>query len=72
MMLNETCSCGASIEINRDDELKLIREWRRIHKCVPKREDLGTLTSQIEQATNDPIPEQRFGFQPEERKRKNG
>ena len=71
-MISETCSCGGSIEVNRDDELKLIREWRRQHKCLAKPEERPSLSSHIELSNNDPIPEQKFGFQPEERKERNG
>jgi len=68
-MINETCSCGAAIEVNRDDELKLIREWRRTHKCQPPREFQGELASITHIADKEPIPERQLGFIPEEKKR---
>ena len=33
MAISESCSCGASIELDRSDEVALLKEWRRVHKC---------------------------------------
>ena len=33
MSLSETCSCGASFTADRDDELKLLNQWRTAHSC---------------------------------------
>jgi hypothetical protein len=33
MAISETCSCGASIELDRGDEVALLLEWRKSHKC---------------------------------------
>ena len=33
MSLSESCSCGASFTADRDDELKLLNQWRTKHSC---------------------------------------
>ena len=33
MAISESCSCGASIELDRADELTLLYEWRKSHRC---------------------------------------
>lgn len=33
MAISESCSCGASIELDRADELSLLYEWRKSHRC---------------------------------------
>lgn len=32
-MISETCSCGASFQAERSDEIKLLNQWRVNHKC---------------------------------------
>lgn len=32
-MISESCSCGASFQAERSDELKLLNLWRTSHKC---------------------------------------
>lgn len=32
-MISETCSCGASFQAERSDEIKLLNQWRTNHKC---------------------------------------
>jgi hypothetical protein len=34
-MVRERCSCGAEFESDDDSAVKMLREWRRKHKCVP-------------------------------------
>lgn len=69
MMINETCSCGASIEINREDELKLLRDWRKKHRCVPTPEFRGELGSSLTLGNVEPLPERPLGFIPEEKRK---
>ena len=33
MSISESCSCGASFTADRDDEIKLLNQWRTSHKC---------------------------------------
>lgn len=33
MSISESCTCGASFTADRDDELKLLNQWRTSHKC---------------------------------------
>jgi hypothetical protein len=33
MSLSESCGCGASFTADRDDELKLLNQWRTKHDC---------------------------------------
>lgn len=32
-MISESCSCGASFQAERSDEIKLLNQWRTAHKC---------------------------------------
>ena len=32
-MISETCSCSASFQAERSDEIKLLNQWRTNHKC---------------------------------------
>ena len=32
-MISESCSCGASFQAERSDEIKLLNQWRVNHKC---------------------------------------
>jgi hypothetical protein len=32
-MISESCSCGASFQAERSDEIKLLNQWRTNHKC---------------------------------------
>jgi hypothetical protein len=33
LMISEACSCGASFQAERSDEIKLLNQWRSNHKC---------------------------------------
>ena len=33
LMISESCSCGASFQAERSDEIKLLNQWRTNHKC---------------------------------------
>lgn len=33
MSVSESCSCGASFTVDRDDEIRLLNQWRTGHKC---------------------------------------
>jgi hypothetical protein len=62
MSLSEACSCGAAFSAERDDELNLLNEWRKMHKCPkPERGNLA-LTSLSEPAPDYHIPEMHIGF----------
>ena len=39
MQIKEKCSCGASIQLNAPDAIRLVREWRKKHTCLEKVED---------------------------------
>ncbi len=39
MQIKEKCSCGASIQLNAPDAIRLVREWRKKHTCLEKPED---------------------------------
>jgi len=62
MSLSESCSCGASFSADRDDELRLLNEWRKTHKCPkPERGNL-TLGSSVEAVDDFAYPNLRVGF----------
>lgn len=64
MSLSESCGCGASFTADRDDELKLLNQWRISHKC----KDTGDLifnnpsTATIEKVEYVTEPELQLGF----------
>lgn len=68
MALSETCSCGAAFSAERNDELKLLNQWREQHKCqFPKQGDLAIIdTSNTHIADDFRIPELHIGFRPDE------
>jgi hypothetical protein len=68
MSLSETCSCGASFSAERNDELKLLNQWREQHKCeFPKVGDLAIVDNSHSQIAEDfRIPELHIGFRPDE------
>lgn len=50
-MISETCVCGASFQVERSDELKLVNQWRLDHKCRPQEGNLAIIdSSRIESA----------------------
>jgi hypothetical protein len=66
MSLSESCSCGAGFSADRDDELRLLNEWRKSHKCPkPQGGSLG-LSAVVEAATDYVYPELRIGFRGDE------
>lgn len=66
MSLSESCSCGAGFSAERDDELLLLNEWRKAHKCPkPQGGSLG-LSSSVESAPDYSYPELRLGFRGDE------
>lgn len=32
-MISESCGCGASFQAERNDEIKLLNQWRTNHQC---------------------------------------
>lgn len=63
MSISESCSCGASFSADRDDELKLLNQWREDHKCpAPQGGDLSYSTATIETAPDHTFPEMHIGF----------
>ncbi len=66
MSLSESCSCGASFSADRDDELRLLNDWRRAHVCPgPERGSLA-LGSAVESAHDFVYPNLRVGFRGDE------
>jgi hypothetical protein len=68
MSISETCSCGAAFSAERNDELKLLNQWREAHKCqFPKQGDLAIMdTAQSSIAEDFRIPELHIGFRPDQ------
>lgn len=66
MSLSESCACGAGFSAERDDELRLLNEWRGKHKCPkPQGGSLG-LSSSVESVSDFVYPELRIGFRGDE------
>lgn len=51
-MIYERCSCGASIKTDEAEAVKLVREWRKSHRCQAQDEVDGSIsgTAQVENA----------------------
>lgn len=65
-MITERCSCGAEFAADRNDELKLWREWNNRHTC-PEESALQretSATAQVEAAGQLHEPELQLGFRP--------
>jgi hydrogenase maturation factor HypF (carbamoyltransferase family) len=60
MKIAETCSCGASMKVEGDDSLKIIRDWRKNHVCQHRDDDdVSIIISDNAQI------ERSIGFQPQ-------
>jgi hypothetical protein len=67
-MIRERCSCGAEIETDEGNPMKIVAGWRRNHKCrsgVDQR-DSSTLSSTERQEADERTPEFHIGFRPQE------
>ena len=54
MAITETCgSCGSSIDLDRNDEVQLWRDWQKNHKCqMPVKDNFFSSASpQVEAAS---------------------
>ena len=51
-MIHERCSCGASIKTDEAEAVKLVRDWRKNHRCEidPDTEGAISGTAQVENA----------------------
>jgi hypothetical protein len=51
-MIHERCSCGASIKTDEAEAVKLVREWRKSHRCEIELDQDGAIsgTAQVESA----------------------
>jgi|LakMenEpi03Aug12_release.lakeMendotaPanAssembly.Ray.scaffolds.fasta_scaffold3491447_1 hypothetical protein len=49
-MIHERCSCGASIKTDEAEAVKLVKEWRKNHRCEIQDEQDGATsgTAQVE------------------------
>jgi hypothetical protein len=65
-MVRERCSCGAEFESDDDSAIKLVREWRKKHKCVQQatgeRPSLNIATDMV--AADNRESELHIGFRP--------
>jgi hypothetical protein len=51
-MIHERCSCGASIKTDEVEAIKLVRDWRKNHRCEIDTDTDGSIsgTAQVENA----------------------
>lgn len=66
MSLSESCACGASFSAERDDELRLLNEWRSKHKCPKPQGGSLALNTVVDVASEYNYPELRLGFRGDE------
>jgi hypothetical protein len=66
-MIRERCSCGAEIEVDETNPMKIVATWRRNHKCrTPvEQRDSSTLTATERQEADERSPEFHIGFRPQ-------
>ena len=68
MSLSESCSCGASFSADRDDQLRLLNQWRKLHAC-PKQEGgflVSSVSTDSETVHDFVYPNLRVGFRGDE------
>lgn len=62
-MIRERCSCGAEIETDDNDSLRIVVKWRKGHKCLPQVDDRVTSGfAQVEIAPDYTVPDLHLGF----------
>jgi hypothetical protein len=64
-MFRERCGCGAEFETDDDKGLRLLREWRRKHKCIQQQTGNADLQTTSETVNDGRQPELHIGFRPE-------
>ena len=64
MSVSESCSCGASFTADRDDEIKLLNQWRNGHKCKTSGDLIfnNPIQSVTESLSYSTEPELQLGF----------
>jgi hypothetical protein len=65
-MVRERCVCGAEFESNLKEAVRLLKEWRRVHKCVivPASDRVEALAS-VDIVPESRTPELHIGFRPD-------
>ena len=68
MSVSESCSCGASFTADRDDELKLLNQWRLNHKCKITGDLIfnNPSTAVLDKVDSSTLPELQLGFRYDE------
>jgi len=63
-VFRERCSCGAEFETDSVQGMRLIREWRREHRCVDEVSDPSFVSAEAksEIAPDNVTPELHIGF----------
>jgi hypothetical protein len=62
MAVSESCSCGASFSAERNDELKLLIDWREAHECRNREVFAISDNGHISQIADQKDPELHIGF----------
>jgi hypothetical protein len=67
-MVREVCSCGAEFETDQSNAVRLLREWRQVHRhesAEPSGQ--GSMLDAHMDLSSDPrSPELHIGFRPSE------
>lgn len=62
-MVREVCSCGAEFESDESNAVRLLREWRRKHRCVNVPGSTIVVDSaRVSEAPDFVVPELHIGF----------
>lgn len=62
-MIREKCSCGAEIETDEENPLKILRAWRKNHVCKANGELIySSGFATVESAPDYTKPEMHLGF----------
>jgi len=62
MSVSESCSCGASFTAERNDEVKMLNDWRKNHKCRERNDFMAIDVSRSEAAPDFTAKEMHIGF----------
>jgi hypothetical protein len=62
MSVSESCGCGASFSAERNDEVKMLNDWRNNHKCRERNEFMAIDNARSEVAPEYQVPEMHIGF----------
>jgi len=67
-MIREVCSCGAEFETDQSNAVRLLREWRDVHRHELQESTAqgSMLDARLDLSADPRLPELHIGFRPSE------